>query len=73
MPFFETDSCATEINFDNKFPLPDVNFKNESIPNVSEKIEINFTKKMGKHILAKESIEPGKLIFIFFFYQFYFS
>ncbi|XKL63349.1 hypothetical protein PGB90_005713 [Kerria lacca] len=62
MPFFETDSCATEINFDNKFPLPDVNFKNESIPNVSEKIEINFTKKMGKHILAKESIEPGELI-----------
>lgn len=56
---FRLDEDATEVNFNVRFRPPSIDFKNEMIPNASQKVKIHFTEEMGRHLVATEDIEPG--------------
>lgn len=50
------------MNFDNLFPLPDVDLsRNEWLPNASEKIKLIKGENNERRLVATQKIEPGLL------------
>lgn len=55
----KSDQNDIVINSIKNFPLPELPSKNSLIPNASDKIRINSSLEMGRHLIAFQDIEPG--------------
>ncbi|KAK7584217.1 hypothetical protein V9T40_005180 [Parthenolecanium corni] len=55
---------ALDPNYEENFELPKIEDPHEWIPNASKKIQIRFSSKYGRHLIAAEDISPGELLFV---------
>lgn len=55
----QTNENYIPVNTERNFPLPEIPSTNRLILNASDKIRIDFSLEMGRHVLATRDIEPG--------------
>lgn len=60
-PVVDFDEDISDVNCTLKFTEPPADLKNELLPDASEKIKLQESEKMGRHIVAVHDINPGRI------------
>lgn len=68
---YQVDEDALDLNYAEKFPVPQSTLKNENISNATDKIKIDINSSFGLHIVADKDIEIGKFSLSFMYYTEY--
>lgn len=58
-PKCQINADDLDPNYEENFKLPNIENPHEWVPNASKKIEIQFSSKYGRYLVAAEDISPG--------------
>lgn len=56
----QLDEDGTDMDYELKIPLPPAQLDNELVLHASSKIKMEFNDKLGRHLVATDTIAPGE-------------